>query len=457
MEQVYLICRHREIPNIHQYDVYINEADGYKGLRKALDLGRDEVINVVKASGLRGRGGAGFPTGVKWGFMPKNVQGPVYFVVNCAEGEPGTFGNHEIIENNPHQFIEGVIIGAYAIGATTAYIYHRGEFKFGAEMIQMAVNDAYANGWLGKNIGGTEFSLDIYLHPEASAYICGEETAQLNSIEGYLGQPRLKPPFPAQAGLWKRPTTVNNVETLAHVPAIIRNGADWFRQWGSEKSPGTRVYCLSGHVTRPGNYELPMNVTARELIMEHGGGIWKGHGIKGFIPGGVSAPILTEAHLDTVMDYDSLQAAGSMGGSGGCIVIDDQTDIAWLAKKMVDFYQHESCGKCSPCREGTWWQKNLLDRMMMGMGRAGDVEMLEMVSQQMNGVCFCPLGESSQGVVLGAMKYFRADFEQYGLGTAYNGVIPLGEITHGYEVAPAGGVKGNAMEAVEAVRSSRAH
>ncbi len=426
MEQVYLVCRHRVIPNIDQYDVYVSDAGGYEGLKKALGMSRDEVINLVKGSGLRGRGGAGFPTGVKWSFMPKNVQGPVYLLVNCAEGEPGTFGNHEIIENNPHQLIEGIIIGCYAIGATAAYIYHRGEFKYGAEMMTRAIQDAYAHGWLGKNVGGRDdFSLDIYLHPEASAYICGEETAQLNSLEGYLGQPRLKPPFPAQAGLWRRPTTVNNVETLAHVPQVMVNGGEWFKQWGTEKSPGTRVYCVSGHVRRPGNYELPMNVTVRELIMEHAGGIWKGRELKGFIPGGVSAPVLTPAHLDLPLDYDSMAQAGSMGGSGGLIVLDDHTDMAWLATKMVNFYSHESCGKCSPCREGTYWQRELLHRMMKGQGRPGDVQMLEMVSEQMAGKCFCPLGESSQMVVLGAMKYFRDDFEKYGQGVAYDGVIPM--------------------------------
>ncbi|MDQ4076175.1 MAG: NADH-quinone oxidoreductase subunit NuoF [Chloroflexota bacterium] len=426
MEQVYLVLRHREIPNIDDYEVYVSKAQGYEGLQKALEMSREDVTNEVKASGLRGRGGAGFPTGVKWGFMPKKADGPMYLLVNCAEGEPGTFGNHEIIENNPHQFIEGIIIASYAIGATAAYIYHRGEFKFGAQMMQMAIEAAYEQGWLGKNIGGKEdFSLDIYLHPEASAYICGEETAQLNSLEGYLGQPRLKPPFPAQAGLWKRPTTVNNVETLSHVPGIILHGSDWFRQWGTEKSTGTRVYCVSGHVVKPGNYELPMSVTGRELIFEHAGGIWKGHNLKGFIPGGVSAPVLTEEHLDLPLDYDSMQEAGSMGGSGGVIVLDDHTDMAWLSTKMVDFYAHESCGKCSPCREGTYWQRQLLHRMMKGQGRPGDVQMLEMVSEQMAGTCFCPLGESSQMVVLGAMKYFRDDFERYGQGVAYDGIIPM--------------------------------
>ncbi|MCB0076911.1 MAG: NADH-quinone oxidoreductase subunit NuoF [Anaerolineales bacterium] len=430
MDQVYLVCRNRVIDNIHEYNVYVDQAQGYQGLQKALEMSRDEVTAIVKASNLRGRGGAGFPTGVKWGFMPKNVtDGPVYLLVNCAEGEPGTFGNHEVIERNPQQLIEGIIIACYAIGATAAYIYHRGEFKFAAERMQQAVDDAYAHGWLGEKVAGRDdFRLDIYLHPEASAYICGEETAQLNSLEGYLGQPRLKPPFPAQAGLWKRPTTVNNVETLAHVPLIVLNGADWFKQYGSEDSAGTRVYCVSGHVNRPGNYELPMNVTARELIFEHCGGIWKGRSLKGFIPGGVSAPVLTEEHLDLPLDYGSMAKAGSMGGSGGVIVLDDQTDMAWLSTKMVDFYAHESCGKCSPCREGTYWQQNLLHRMMRGEAREGDVEMLELVSEQMAGKCFCPLGESSQMVVLGAMKYFRDDFEAYGSGKAYDGVIPMREL-----------------------------
>ncbi|HYN88042.1 MAG TPA: NADH-quinone oxidoreductase subunit NuoF [Ardenticatenaceae bacterium] len=409
-EQVYNIYRHRVIPNIDQYQVYVDQAGGYKGLQKALAMKPEEVADVVKASGLRGRGGAGFPTGVKWGFLPKGVF-PRYLDINCAEGEPGTFKDREIIEYNPHQMIEGVIIAAYAIGAETAYIYHRGEFKFGAALLQRAIADAQANGWLGKGIGGTTFNLEIHLHPEASAYICGEETAQLNSIEGYLGQPRLKPPFPAVEGLWRKPTIINNVETVANLPLIVTNGGDWFKQWGTEKNPGTRCYSVSGHVVRPGNYELPMDITARELIYDICGGIWKGRSLKGFIPGGVSAPILTADHLDVKLNFDDLQAAGSMGGSGGMIVLDDQTDMAWLATKMIHFYQHESCGKCSPCREGTWWQRNILDRMMAGKSRAGDAELLEMVSKQMAGICFCPLGESAQMVVLGAYKYFRSDFE----------------------------------------------
>jgi NADH-quinone oxidoreductase subunit F len=413
-EQVYRVCRHRVIPNIDQYDTYVGQADGYKALQAVLGMTQEQVIDIVKASGLKGRGGAGFPTGVKWGFLPKGVY-PRYLVINCAEGEPGTFKDRELIENNPHQVIEGIIITAYTIGAETAYIYHRGEFKFGAAQLRRAIEDAKAHGWLGKQIGGKDFNLEIHLHPEASAYICGEETAQLSSIEGYLGQPRLKPPFPAVEGLWRKPTIINNIETVTNLPGIINNGADWYKSIGTDKNPGTRVYCVSGHVVRPGNYELPMDITARELIFDVCGGIWKGRNLKGFIPGGVSAPVLTaEQHLDVRLNFDDLRAAGSMGGSGGLIVLDDHTDMAWLSMKMVHFYQHESCGKCSPCREGTWWQRNLLDRMMAGKAQPGDVEMLEMVSQQMADKCFCPLGESSQMVVLGAYKYFRSDFEQHG-------------------------------------------
>ncbi|HBY98560.1 MAG: NADH-quinone oxidoreductase subunit NuoF [Ardenticatenaceae bacterium] len=426
-EQVYNVYRHRFIPKIDQYDVYASKAGGYEGLKQALTMAPEQVIDLVKASGLRGRGGAGFPTGVKWGFLPKGIF-PRYLDVNSAEGEPGTFKDREIIENNPQQLIEGIILASYAIGCHQAYIYHRGEFTFGTTQLERAIRDAYAHGWLGKNIGGTDFRLDIYLHPEASAYICGEETAQLNSLEGYLGQPRLKPPFPAVEGLWGKPTIINNVETLTNLPLIVTNGPQWFKQWGTERSPGTRCYSVSGHVVRPGNYELPMNITARELIYDVCGGIWKGRRLKAFIPGGVSAPVLTEQHLDVRLNFDDLMAAGSMGGSGGVIVMDDQTDLAAVASKMIHFYQHESCGKCSPCREGTWWQRNILERMMTARARRGDVELLKMVSEQMAGKCFCPLGESAQMVVLGAYKYFRDDFEAHavdGAGAAVGAAVAV--------------------------------
>lgn len=407
MEQVFNVLRHRTVENIDQYEVYVAHG-GYEGLKTALEMSPDEVIDVVKQSGLRGRGGAGFPTGVKWGFVPKDVF-PKYLVCNCAEGEPGTFKDREICENNPHQLIEGIIITCYAIRAETAYIYHRGEFTYLAEKLQAAIDAARAHGWIGDAVGGTDFTLEIYLHPEASAYICGEETAQLNSLEGYLGQPRLKPPFPAVEGLWGQPTVINNVETLTNLPLILLRGPDWYRQWGTEKNPGTRVYCVSGHVVRPGNYELPCNVTAREVIFEHAGGIWRGRALKGFIPGGVSAPVLTTEHLDVEMTFDALADAGSMGGSGGVIVIDDETDITWVINKIMRFFSHESCGKCSPCREGTYWQNLLASRLLSGCGTARDVQMLKIVSDQMENKCFCPLGEASRMAVQGAYKYFRDD------------------------------------------------
>lgn len=427
MEQVFNVLRHREIEGIDKYDVYV-ENDGYEGLKAALGKSPDEVTDLVKQSGLRGRGGAGFPTGVKWGFVPKDTF-PKYLVCNFAEGEPGTFKDREIVENNPHQLIEGIIICCYAIKAETAYIYHRGEFTYPAMKLREAIDAARDAGWLEQPIGDDDFSVTIHLHQEASAYICGEETAQLNSLEGYMGQPRLKPPFPAVEGLWGQPTVINNVETLTNLPRILINGPEWYRQYGTEKNPGTRIYCVSGQVKRPGNYELPCNVTAREIIFEHAGGVWKGRGFKAFIPGGVSAPMLSDEYLDIEMTFDALSDAGSMGGSGGVIVIDDETDIAWVTSKAVHFFREESCGKCSPCREGTFWQDRISQRLLAGEGNKGDVEMLKVVSDQMENKCFCPLGEASRMVVQGAYRHFRTEFDAH--GNAKSGTRPR----HGQEFA----------------------
>jgi NADH-quinone oxidoreductase subunit F len=369
-----------------------------------------EVTDVVKIAGLRGRGGAGFPAGVKWSFIPKGVR-PVYVVVNADESEPGTFKDRELIEHNPHQVIEGIVLCAYAVGAESAYIYGRGEFKGPFIGLQRAIDDAYEKGFLGQSILDSDFSFDLYTHLGAGAYICGEETALLESLEGNLGQPRNRPPFPAQAGLYGKPTVVNNVETLANVPPIISHGADWYRQFGTERSPGTKVFCLSGHVLRPGNYELPLGTPLRYLIDECGGGVPGGRAIKGILPAGASAPILPGHNLEIPLDYESVQAAGSMLGSASFIVMDETVDMAWAASKMVHFFKHESCGKCSPCREGTYWMESVYHRLLDGRALPDDVDLLLDIANQMDGNCFCLLGEFSLSPVRSSIQHFRDDYE----------------------------------------------
>lgn len=409
----HVLLRHRDVENIRDIDVYMAN-DGYKALKRALtELKPDEVMNEVKVSGLRGRGGAGFPAGVKWSFIPKNIF-PRYIVVNADESEPGTFKDREIMESNPHQFIEGVILCAYAVGAETAYIYGRGEFKpvfNGRSGLQKAVDDAYAKGFLGKNILGGDFSLDIYLHLGAGAYICGEETALLNSLEGLLGQPRSRPPFPAVEGLYAKPTVINNVETLTNVPPIILNGAQWYRQFGTEKSPGTKIFCLSGRVNRPGNYELPLATPIRYLIEECGGGIIDGKAIKGILPAGASSAIIGPDKLDTPMDYESMAAAGTMLGSASFIILDETIDGVWAAEKNVKFFKHESCGKCSPCREGTHWLVNVYAKIREGRGTKQDVQLLNTIIDQMENNCFCLLGEFVIPGVRTSLKLFGDEYE----------------------------------------------
>jgi NADH-quinone oxidoreductase subunit F len=402
-----------DIPNIDDIDVYI-EYGGYSALKRALtEMTPADVTQRVRDSGLRGRGGAGFPTGMKWGFLPKGVF-PRYLVVNGAEGEPGTFKDRQIMERNPHQLIEGIILSVYAIEAKVAYIYSRGEFLKGIAQVHKAIAAARERGFLGDNILGTDFSCQIYLHREGGAYICGEETAQLNSLEGYLGQPRYKPPFPAVKGLYQMPTIVNNVETLANVPRIIEKGIDWYRGFGTEVCPGTKIYSLSGHVRRPGNYELPMNITLRELIYEHGGGIPGDREVKAVIPGGVSAPVITSQHLDVTMDYNSLAAIGSMLGSGAVIVFDETTDMAWAAHRMMRFFSQESCGKCSPCREGTYMVLNLMTDLMRGTGKLSDIDLIETVANQITGNTLCLLGDAAaMGPTLSTLKHFRTDYEAH--------------------------------------------
>jgi NADH-quinone oxidoreductase subunit F len=411
----HVLLRDLDIPNIAELDVY-QANEGYAAWRKALgDQGGmkpGDVVQVVKDSGLRGRGGAGFPAGVKWGFLPKDVF-PKYVVVNGDESEAGTFKDHQLIRKNPHQVIEGVALCSYAVQANTAYIYLRGEFYEPAKILQAAIDETYDAGLLGKNILGSGYNLDMYIHLGAGAYICGEETALLESLEGKLGQPRLRPPFPAVQGLYAKPTVINNVETLANVPPIVLNGAQWYRQFGTEKSPGTKIFCVSGRVNKPGNYELPLGkYTIRELIDKAGGTI-DGRPVKGVLPAGSSAPILPASALDTKLDYESVQAAGSILGSASFVILDDTVDIVWAARKMVRFFKHESCGKCTPCREGTHWALKLYDKIMSGHGALHDVIMLAEVADGMSNKCFCLLGEFATSPILSTIKHFRHDYEHF--------------------------------------------
>ncbi len=411
MEQ-HVLLRDVDVPNIREIDVYLAH-DGYAAWRKALTTMKpDDVIAVVKDSGLRGRGGAGFPTGVKWGFIPKDVF-PRYVVVNGDESEAGTFKDHQIIDGNPHQLIEGILLTCYAVQANVAYVYLRGEFYEPAKTLQRAIDEAYARGFVGKNVLGSGFDVDIHIHLGAGAYICGEETALLSSLEGQLGQPRLRPPFPAVQGLYAKPTVINNVETLANVPPIVLHGAQWYRQFGTEKSPGTKIFCVSGRVKRPGNYELPLGkYTIRELI-EMAGGTIDNRPVKGVLPAGSSAPILPASALDTKLDYESLQAAGSILGSASFVILDDTVNIVWAARKMVRFFKHESCGKCTPCREGTYWGLRLYDKILSGHGTREDIDMIAEVASQMSGKCFCLLGEFATSPMLSTIKHFREEYEAF--------------------------------------------
>lgn len=410
--QEQIILRNRDIPGIHSLDTY-RKHGGYEGLVLALKRAPEEVTAIVKESGLRGRGGAAFPTGVKWGFIPKDVF-PRYVVVNADESEPGTFKDREIVEKNPHQLIEGIAITAYAVQANTAYVYCRGEFRYPAQVLEQAIKEAREAGLLGANILGSGFSLEIYIHFGAGAYICGEETALLESLEGKLGQPRQRPPFPATHGLYGKPTVINNVETLANLPPILIRGPQWYKSIGPEKSTGSKIFCLSGHVNRPGNYELPLGTPLRELIYEYGGGVPGNRKVKAVLPAGASAPLLTVEHLDVALDYESVAQAGSMLGSASIIVLDETVDMVWLALKTSRFFRHESCGKCTPCREGTYWMVNILDRLESGQGQPEDIDLLDSVANGITlGRPFCPLGDFATSTVLSSIKYFREDYEKH--------------------------------------------
>lgn len=389
-------------------------AGGYEAVRSVLGkIPPAEVIEIVKRSGLRGRGGAGFPTGLKWGFVPKDSDRPKYLLCNADESEPGTFKDRQLIERDPHQLLEGMILAAYAIGCHHSYIYVRGELVYGAGVLTRALAEATAQGFLGKNLLGSGYDLTITLHRGAGAYICGEETALIESLEGKKGMPRIRPPFPAVRGLYQCPTVVNNVETLSNLPHILTRGPAWYASIGTEKSKGTRIFSVSGHVNRPGNHELPLSVTLRELLTEHAGGVSGGRALKAVIPGGASAPVLTPQHLDVGMDFESLAAAGSMGGSGGVIVMAEGTCMVKVGEVVARFFHHESCGQCTQCREGTAWLHKVLARIERGGGRREDLDLLLDVCDNMTGQTICVLSDAAALPVSSYLRYFRDEFEAH--------------------------------------------
>ncbi len=400
-------------------------AGGYGAVDKALAMTPDEVTELVKTAGLRGRGGAGFPTGMKWSFVPKDNPNPKYLVVNADESEPGTCKDIPLLLASPHTLVEGMIIASYAIGCHTAFVYIRGEVLHVIRRLRNAVEQAYAAGHLGKDIHGSGFDLDIIVHAGAGAYICGEETALLDSLEGRRGQPRLRPPFPAVAGLYASPTVINNVESIASVPCILANGAAWFSSMGTEKSKGMTIYSLSGHVARPGQFEAPLGVTLRELL-DLSGGIRAGHELKFWTPGGSSTPILTPEHLDVPLDYEGMASVGSMLGTKALQVFDETVSVVRTTLRWVEFYKHESCGKCTPCREGSWWLVQLLKKFEDGVAEEGDVDKLLDICDNIGGKSFCALADGAVACVTSAVRHFRPEFEA-GYHTPAYELFPYGK------------------------------
>src|SRR5258707_1130673 len=389
-----ILTKYVREPHGFTLDFYLQH-DGYEGLRKALALSPDDVVEAVKASGLRGRGGAGFPTGMKWQFVDKKTPNPRYLACNADESEPGTFKDHLLMERNPHLLLEGCAIACYAIRAKVAYIYIRGEFFHVQHVLERAVDEAYGRGILGKNIFGSGFDCDVYMHRGAGAYEAGEETALLESLEGKRAQPRNKPPFPAVAGLYGKPSAVNNVETLCNVPVIVSRGAEWYTSVGPEKNGGPKLYCVSGHVRKPGVFEASMEVTLRELIDGYAGGVREGRTLKAVIPGRSSVPSLMPDQLDPQASFDAIQKAGSLLGSAAIVVLDDTTCMVWLAENLLHFYRHESCGKCTPCREGTDWLHKILQRIEGGEGQMRDLDLLSSVSANIAGKKLCAVGDAA--------------------------------------------------------------
>ncbi|MEI6289778.1 MAG: NADH-quinone oxidoreductase subunit NuoF [Chloroflexota bacterium] len=412
----HILFRHRDIPDIKNIETY-KKNGGFESLKKTITtLQPQQVVDAVKTSGLRGRGGAGFPTGVKWSFLPNNIW-PHYVVCNADESEPGTFKDREIMEYNPFQFLEGVAIACYAVGANEGYVYLRGEFQQVQLFLDQCILEMEKAGVLGEKLFGTNYSLRLKTHLGAGAYICGEETALLESIEGKRGQPRVRPPFPAVVGLYGKPTVINNVETLTNLPPIMEKGADWYKSLGTEKSAGVKIFSLSGNVNKPGNYELPLGTTFRELIFTHGGGISDGRKLKAIMPAGASSSIIRvddstfDKVMDTTMDYESVQSVGSLLGSASVIVIDDSHNMDWVINKTVHFFKHESCGKCTPCRDGNYWMKHIIERIHHGSGSNADLILLKSVAAQVNGKCLCALGDFSTMAISSALERFPEDFE----------------------------------------------
>lgn len=408
-----VLTKNMHVPRLQTIEVY-EGVGGYQALRKALtECKPADVTDMVKRSGLRGRGGAGFPTGMKWGFVPKNSDLPIYLCVNADESEPGTFKDRLIIEKDPHQLIEGAIISAYALDCHQAFIFIRGEFFHGAGVLNKAVEEAYAKGYLGRNILGTGYDLDLLVHRGAGAYICGEETALLESIEGRRGHPRLKPPFPAVVGLYGCPTVINNVETLANVPHIVNNGPEWYAGIGVERNTGTRLFGVSGHVRKRGVYEFPMGITLRELVYDHCGGMRDGRALKAVVPGGSSVPVLTADQVDVRLDFDSVAKAGSMLGSAGVIVMDDSTCMVRAVTRITRFYAEESCGQCTQCREGTEWMYQILKRIEDGTGRQGELEILLDICKNMLARTICPLSDAAAMPVESYVRKFYDEFDAH--------------------------------------------
>jgi NADH-quinone oxidoreductase subunit F len=414
-------------------------AGGYASLRKAVAMAPEEIVAAVDTSGVRGRGGAGFPTGRKASFLPKDRK-PAYLCVNADESEPGTFKDREIMLRNPHAMIEGILIMSYGIGATSAFIYIRGEYRTEFEVLVRALDEARSRGYIGRDVLGSGYDATVVLHRGAGAYICGEETALLSSLEGERGQPRSKPPFPAVAGLYAAPTLVNNVETLASVPFILAMGPEKYAEIGTERSKGTRVFSLSGNVKRPGNYELPLSATLRHLVCDLGGGAPDGRSIKAIIPGGSSTPLLMPEQLDTGLDYESIAAAGSMAGSGAVVIIDDRTCMVQLALRVAEFYRHESCGKCTPCREGTRWGVEIIRRIELGEAKQGELDLLLNVCDRILGKCLCPLGDAMAMPVASYVTHFREEFQRHidEGGCPFTAHSPLTSLYHHDDLAAIG-------------------
>ncbi len=406
-----ILSKNFGVEGAHVLSSYLKEG-GYEAAKKALTtMNSAQIIEEVKKANLRGLGGAGFPTGMKWSFIPQANPKPKYLVINGDEGEPGTFKDKYIFEFTPHALLEGIIITCFAISSHKCYVYIRGEYVKQIARVQGAIDEAYANGFLGKNIMGTGYDLDVVVHPGAGAYICGEETSLLESLEGKKGFPRLKPPFPAVVGLFGCPTVINNVETISCVGPIIRMGAEAYAKLGCEKNGGNRLFCVSGHVNKPGVYELPNGITLRELIYDHAGGVLGGRKLKAVIPGGISAPLLTPDQLDVKMDFDSLKAAGTMAGSGGIIVMDETTDMVWAAMIAARFYAHESCGQCSPCREGSGWVYRAIKRIYHGQGRKSDLVSLPGIVNNIGGNTICAFGDATTMCISSYVGKFRQEFE----------------------------------------------